>query len=82
MYGVGGVHQQAAVEVGLVDVRVEGVASVADVIDSRRQVRGDERRHLAKIGSEPAADAVVNRRAVGRPGVAHQRAAFDRVFGG
>ena len=38
-HGVGGVHQQPAMEIGLLHVRVERVALIGDVVEARRHLR-------------------------------------------
>ena len=79
---VRGVHQQSGVDIGLVDVRVERVALVADVVEPRRHARGDEGSHLLEVAAERVADAVIDARLVAGRGSPHEIGASGRVLGG
>ena len=52
---VGGVHEQPAVEIRLLHVRVERVALIGDVVQARRHPGVDERRDPLKVAAQPAA---------------------------
>ena len=79
-HGVGGVHEQPAVEIGLLHVRVERVALIGDVVQARRHPGGDERRDALEVAAQPAADPVVHRRAIARRRLAHEVGALGRVL--
>ncbi len=79
---VGGVHEQTAVEIRLLHVRVERVALIRDVVQPRRHPGVDERRHSLEVAAQPAAHPVVHRCVIAGRGLANEVGAFGGVLGG
>ena len=79
--GVGRIHQQAAVQIRLLHVRIERVALIRHVVQPRRHPRGDERRDAPEVAAEAAALAVVHRRLIGGCRLPNEVGAVGGVLG-
>ena len=77
--GIGGVGQQALVDVVLEHVGVEGVVAIGGVVEARGHAGFDQRGDLRQIQAD---DSVVDRRMIFCPGFLHQRRGVFGAAGG